>query len=150
MKLLDGDHHYIMSLFWFSSYKMEILSFHTVWKVSMFGDFPVRIFTYSDWILYLSVLNPNAGIYGPEKLRIRTLFRQCQLPFCHPHHLNINQPAIDFFEVSGGKTRIMCKIFSQLAINRACSLVVSDLRSETKGSRFESGCQLCAEVNSLQ
>ena len=24
--------------------------------------------------------------------------------------------------------------------------VVSDLRSETKGSRFESGCQLCAEV----
>ena len=23
---------------------------------------------------------------------------------------------------------------------RACSLVVSDLRSETKGSRFESGC----------
>ena len=32
----------------------------------------------------------------------------------------------------------------------ACSLVVSDLRSETKGSRFESGCQLCAEVSSLQ
>ena len=30
------------------------------------------------------------------------------------------------------------------------SLVVSDLRSETKGSRFESGCQLCAEVSSLQ
>ena len=28
--------------------------------------------------------------------------------------------------------------------------VVSDLRSETKGSRFESGCQLCAEVRSLQ
>ena len=33
---------------------------------------------------------------------------------------------------------------------RARSLVVSDLRSETKGSRFESGCQLCAEVSSLQ
>ena len=30
------------------------------------------------------------------------------------------------------------------------SLVVSDLRSVTKGSRFESGCQLCAEVSSLQ
>ena len=30
---------------------------------------------------------------------------------------------------------------------RARSLVVSDLRSETKGSRFESGCQLCAEVS---
>ena len=35
-------------------------------------------------------------------------------------------------------------------IRRARSLVVSDLRSETKGSRFESGCQLCAEVSSLQ
>ena len=124
MKLLDGDHHYIMSLFWFSSYKMEILSFHTVWKVSMFGDFPVRIFTYSDWILYLSVLNPNAGIYGPEKLRIRTLFRQCQLPFCHPHHLNINPPAIDFFKVSGGKARIMYEIFPQLAINNQHVILV--------------------------
>ena len=33
---------------------------------------------------------------------------------------------------------------------RARSLVVSDLRSETKGSRFEPGYQLCAEVTSLQ
>ena len=32
----------------------------------------------------------------------------------------------------------------------ARSLVVSDLRSETKGSRFESGCYLCAEMSSLQ
>ena len=41
----------------------------------------VHIFTYSDWIRrdaeYLSVLSPNAGKYGPEKLRIRTLFTQC-------------------------------------------------------------------------
>ena len=33
---------------------------------------------------------------------------------------------------------------------RACSLVVSDLCSETKGSQFKSGWYLCAEVNSLQ
>ena len=33
---------------------------------------------------------------------------------------------------------------------RARSLVVSDLRSKTKGCRFEFGCQLCAEVSSLQ
>ena len=32
----------------------------------------------------------------------------------------------------------------------ARSSVVSDLRSETKGSRLESGCYLCAEVSSLQ
>ena len=30
------------------------------------------------------------------------------------------------------------------------SLVVGDLRSETKGSWFESGCQLYAEESSLQ
>ena len=35
-------------------------------------------------------------------------------------------------------------------LTRARSLVVSDLRSETKGSRFEPGCKLCAEVSSLQ
>ena len=32
----------------------------------------------------------------------------------------------------------------------ACSLVVSNLCSEKKGSRFKSGSQLCAEVSSLQ
>ena len=35
-------------------------------------------------------------------------------------------------------------------IVRARSSVVSDLRSETKGSRFEAGCCLCAEISSLQ
>ena len=33
---------------------------------------------------------------------------------------------------------------------RARSLVVSDLRSETKGSQLEPGCKLCAEVSSPQ
>ena len=36
------------------------------------------------------------------------------------------------------------------AVLRERSLVVSDLHSEMKGSWFESGCLLCAEVNSLQ
>ena len=38
----------------------------------VFGDFMVRIFPYSDWIL----VSPNAGKYGPEKPRIKTLFTQ--------------------------------------------------------------------------
>ena len=33
---------------------------------------------------------------------------------------------------------------------RAHNLVVSNLRSETKGSLFESGCYLCVEVSSLR
>ena len=53
---------------------------NTAWKVSVCGVLLVRIFPHSDWILkdtpYLSVFSPNAGKYGPEKLRIRTLFRQ--------------------------------------------------------------------------
>ena len=45
---------------------------------------------------------------------------------------------------------ILKPIASFLITSRARSLVVSDLRSEIKGSQFESGCQLCAEVSSLQ
>ena len=43
--------------------------------------FLVRIFPNSDWIRrdtsYLSLFSTNAGKYGPEKLRIWTLFTQC-------------------------------------------------------------------------
>ena len=40
-------------------------------KGAVFGFFLVRIFT-----PYLSVFSPNAGKFGPEKLRIRTPFTQ--------------------------------------------------------------------------
>ena len=43
--------------------------------------FLIRIFPHSAWIrrdtAYHSVFSPNAGEYGPEKLRIWTLFTQC-------------------------------------------------------------------------
>ena len=52
----------------------------TVWKVSVFGVFLVRIFPYLDWIQkdteHLSVFSKNVGKYGPKKLRLRTLFTQ--------------------------------------------------------------------------
>ena len=32
----------------------------------------------SDSEFFRSVFSPNAGKYGPEKLRIRTLFMQCR------------------------------------------------------------------------
>ena len=38
----------------------------------------------------------------------------------------------------------------QKEITLPTQLVVSNLRSKTKGSQFESSCYLCAEVNSLQ
>ena len=53
----------------------------TTWKMSVFGVFLVRIFPHSDWIRtdmeHLFAFTPNAGKYGPKKLRIRTLFMQC-------------------------------------------------------------------------
>ena len=43
---------------------------YTVWKVSLFGAFLLRIFLHSDLIRidypYLSVFSPNAGKYGSE------------------------------------------------------------------------------------
>ena len=52
----------------------------TAWKVSVFRVFLVCIFPYLDWIRrdtpYLSVFSPDAGKYGPQKLRIQTLFTQ--------------------------------------------------------------------------
>ena len=57
---------------------------NTTWKVSVFGVFLVRIFPHSDWIQraefsgpYFPAFSPNAEKYGPEKLRIRILFTQC-------------------------------------------------------------------------
>ena len=48
--------------------------------MSIFGVFLVCIFPYSNWIRkdmeYLSVFSLNVGKYGPEKLRIWTLFTQ--------------------------------------------------------------------------
>ena len=53
----------------------------TVWKVSVFGVFLLRIFPYLGWIRtdtpYLSIFSPNAGKYGAEKLQIQTLFTYC-------------------------------------------------------------------------
>ena len=43
-----------------------------------------------------------------------------------------------------------CKCLLILKELRPRSLVVSAMPSETKGSLIESGCQLCAEVSSLQ
>ena len=52
---------------------------HTEWKVSLFWVLLVRIFPYSDWIRRaFPVLSLNVGKYGPAKLRIRTIFTQCQ------------------------------------------------------------------------
>ena len=48
------------------------------------------------------------------------------------------------------KQEVKIKLSKRKCSLRARSLVVSDLRSETKGSQLESGCQLCAEVSSLQ
>ena len=58
----------------------------TVSNVSVFGVFLVHIFPHLDWIrrfaLEIPVFSPNAGEYGPENLRIRTLFMQWSWYLC--------------------------------------------------------------------
>ena len=49
-------------------------------KMSKCGVFLVHIFPYLDWIRSEYVLSPNAGKYGPEKVRIWTIFTQCKVP----------------------------------------------------------------------
>ena len=51
---------------------------NTAWKVSKYGVFLVRVSPHLDWIRrdtrYLSVFSPNAGKYGPEKVRYLDTF----------------------------------------------------------------------------
>ena len=65
-----------LTMFWIHLYQSKT---YTAWKVSVFEVFLARIFPHLDWIrrdiLYLSVFSLNAGKYGPEELRIRTLLK---------------------------------------------------------------------------
>ena len=60
------------------SYKKSLLrEAITAWKVAVFRVFLVRLFPHLDWMRrFASWCSPNAGKYGPEKLRIRSFFRQ--------------------------------------------------------------------------
>ena len=55
-----------------------MLHLNTALKVSVFGVLLARTFPHSNWMRidtpYLSIFSLNAGKYGSEKLRIRTLF----------------------------------------------------------------------------
>ena len=72
------------------------LCINSAWKVSVLRVFLVSIFPHLDWIRsdtlysvgmrensdqisYLSAFSPIARKYGPEKLRIQTLFTQCNV-----------------------------------------------------------------------
>ena len=54
---------------------------YTAWKVSVSGVFLASIFRHLVWMRrgteYLSIFSPNVEKYGPEKLRIRSLFTWC-------------------------------------------------------------------------
>ena len=92
--------------------------------MSVFGVFLVLIFPHPDWIRrdtpYLSVFNLNAGKYGPEKLRIRTLFTHY---FFRVSRLNrfskfstTNPASIYLFKANNRSTRKICVISSKLTI----------------------------------
>ena len=65
----------------FAKESLNVKVTYTVWKVYVLEVFLACIFPHSNWLRrdtpYLSVFSLNAGKYGPEKLRIRTLMTQC-------------------------------------------------------------------------
>ena len=73
-------------------------------------------------------------------------YTRAEMPF--------NSQMIEFFKGSDIND-LTQRMFAYIKIqveNRSLVIValVRDLGSETKGTRFKSGCQLCAEVSSLQ
>ena len=80
----------------------------TAWKVSVSGVILVRIFLHSDWIRkgteYLSLLSPNAGKCGPEYLRMRTLFTQCNT-LINKHGVNASKKNIAKTDFAAAKIR---------------------------------------------
>ena len=57
-------------------------SFYIAWKVSKYGVFSDPYFpVFGLNTKYLSVFSPNTGKYGPEKIRIWTLFTQFYIKF---------------------------------------------------------------------
>ena len=71
--------------------------FNTAWKVSVFGVFLARIFPHLDLIRrdkeYLSVFSPNSRKCSLEKLRILTLFTQCNSALKSQSMLNLSKYA---------------------------------------------------------
>ena len=70
-----------------------------------------------------------------------------------PYHIfdrNIDDNCtINFNEMASDNARANV-LMQRHKLSGLLSLNASDLRSETKGSRFEFGCHLCADVSCLQ
>ena len=82
----------------------------------VFGAFLVRVFPHLDWILKgsgcLSVLTPNAGKHGLEKLQIWTIFLKCHALLDHANEAHSNNS--EFINViSKGKLKYpLSKLYS--------------------------------------
>ena len=76
--------------------KKKFFSLHIAWKASVFSIFPHSLWM-RRYTPCLSVFSPNAGKYGPEKLRIRTIFKQCH-GFCGDIS-NIKSVVIEYIKV---------------------------------------------------
>ena len=103
---------------------------HTVWKVSKYGVFSGP---------YFLVFELNTGKYGPEKLRIWTLFTQCQLwqtwgviTFFKPKNTNFlrhttitqsyHKMMIGVYNLTTRKSFILNKREARIAANNAVSV----------------------------
>ena len=95
---------------------------------------------YKDCCLYSGIHATISAISGVVKIHVFSKLSIC---------LSIYS-CLSYIRTWGENGNKKLKNTSQNTKSRARSLMVSDLRSETKDSRFESGCYLCAEVSYLQ
>ena len=61
--------------------------------------------------LYLSVFSPNAGKYGPEKLRIRIFFMQCLPPPNFTFMKDLDKPKLPFGNKGVASRSMLGEIF---------------------------------------
>ena len=84
---------------------------YTAWKVSKYGVFLVCIFAHSDWIRrdteYLSIFNPNAGKYRPDKTP----------------HLDTFHTVLRLLTLSRGVERTLSYIYDETLILAKCSII---------------------------
>ena len=88
----------------------------TAWKLCVFEASLVRVFPHLDWIRRgsecLSVLSPNAGKYGLEKLQIWTIFMQCGALLDHANEAHSNNSEFTNM-ISRGKLKYpLSKLYS--------------------------------------
>ena len=108
-----------------------------------------RIFSKS-WIL-MQPLNYRTNNKNMKKIFFQQIYwirRNFEVE--HDWLLTNNRNIFPYQTINLLKISLLFSVFTKGKQRNKSELVVRDMRSETRGSQFESGCSLCAEVRTMQ